>query len=60
MPVALFGALGTALVNIASSLLTEAFLKRLIVRALEAAAKKSESDTDDKIVKDIKEAWGVD
>jgi hypothetical protein len=45
--------------NLIASLVTEAFLKNLIVHTLEVLVKKTTSDADDKILKDIAEAWKV-
>lgn len=45
--------------NLIASLVTEAFLKNLIVHTLEVLVKKTASDADDKVLKDIADAWGV-
>lgn len=45
--------------SIGMSLLTEAFIKRALVVALEKLAKKTKTDTDDKLVQAAKETWGI-
>jgi hypothetical protein len=42
------------------SLLTEAFVRKVMVRILEAGAKKSKWETDDKMVADLKEQWKIE
>lgn len=41
------------------SLMTETFLKKLVYRALKAAAASTETRVDDKLVEDVAEAWGI-
>lgn len=53
-------ALGKAAISMISALVTESFLKPLIAHGLEALAEKTSTDTDDKIVQDVKKAWGLD
>jgi hypothetical protein len=53
----LLGKIGTSLLM---SLMTEAFIKRLLVIALEQLVKKTEADWDDKILQDAKKTWGLD
>ena len=63
MPAWLLGVgstLGAVLVKMAAQLVTEAFLKRAIITGLEAAAKKSETPSDDELVRAAKAAWGVE
>lgn len=63
MPAWLLGVgatLGGVLVKMAAQLVTEAFLKRAIVSALEAAVKKSETPEDDKLLQEAKKAWGME
>jgi predicted KAP-like P-loop ATPase len=52
--------LGKIATSLFMSLLTEAFIKRLLVVALEQLVKKTETDADDKILKEAKTAWGID
>lgn len=47
------------LTAIGMSLLTEAFIKRALIVALEKLAKKTQTDTDDKLVQAAKETWGM-
>ena len=49
-----------ALVSMGAALLTEGFLKHAIVIGLEKVAKRTETDTDDKLLAAAKEAWKVD
>lgn len=63
MPVWLLGVgstLGAVVVKMAAQLMTEAFLKRLIITGLEAAVKKSETLEDDRLLAEAKRAWGVE
>lgn len=53
----LLGKIGTSLLM---SLMTEAFIKRLLVIALEQLVKKTEADWDDKILQDAKKSWNID
>jgi len=63
MPVFL-AQLGTTLAGItlsmAGQLVTERFVKRMIVNALELLVKKTATDVDDKILGDAKRAWNVE
>lgn len=62
MPVwiaAALGALGKVAISLLMSLMTESFIKSMIVHALQSLAKKTASDADDKLVNDIKTAWNV-
>lgn len=61
MPIlaALGVSVGKILVGMATSLLTESFLKPLVVHGLEALARKTASETDDQIVRDVKKAWEI-
>jgi len=52
----LLGKIGTSLLM---SLLTETFIKKMLVIALEQLVKKTDADWDDKLLKDAKEAWGL-
>ena len=52
-------ALGKVLLSILMSLLTESFIKKLIVHGLEKLASLTETDADNKIVRDIREEWGL-
>ena len=53
---AVLGKVGMSLVM---SLMTEAFIKKLLVAALEYLVKKTESDVDDKVLAAAKESWGM-
>ena len=53
------GVLGKAAMGILMSLLTETFLKALLVRALKMWAESTESKVDDKMVEDVQKALGV-
>lgn len=61
--VALVAPLGKLLVEIgaslATSLLTEAFVKKAILIGLEKVAKKTESDIDDRLLQVVKDSWGT-
>ena len=46
--------------SMVTSLLTEAFLKRALVAALEKLVSKTSSDLDDQVLRAAKEAWGLD
>ena len=46
------------LLKILSSLITEALVKRMAYILIKWAAKKSETDLDDQIVKEVGKAWG--
>lgn len=48
---------GSALLSLASSLVTEAFLKRAIIIGLEKLVARTETDADDKLLKLAKEEW---
>lgn len=58
------GSVGLVLAKIGMSLvaqlLTEKFIKGMLIHGMELAAKKSQTETDDKIVADIKKAWGIE
>ena len=56
---AIIGILGKVGMSIIMSLLTEAFLKALLVRALEMWAQSTETKVDDKMVEDVKKALNV-
>lgn len=47
------------LVTMAGQLVTERFLKRLVVQALEAVVKKTETDEDNKMLDEAKKAWNI-
>jgi hypothetical protein len=48
------------LASMAAQLLTERFLKRALVQALEAVARKTATPEDDKLLAEAKRAWGVE
>jgi hypothetical protein len=45
--------------NLVLQLITEKFFKGILVSGMEAGAKSSKTDMDDKAVKYIKEAWKI-
>lgn len=53
------GILGKAAMGILMSLLTETFLKALLIRALKLWAESTKSKVDDRLVKDVQKALGV-
>lgn len=55
--VAILTALGKVLLSMLTSLLTEKFLKKTIVLALEKIADKTASDLDNQLLTAAKEAW---
>lgn len=50
-------ALGTVLMSLLTSLLTEKFLKRAIVAGMETLSQKTAADFDDKLTAAMREAW---
>lgn len=48
---------GKVLLGMAAELVTEKFLKSVIIYLLEYAVKKTKTDVDDKLLKHAKEAW---
>ena len=52
--------LGGIVVNMAAQLVTERFLKRMIVRGLQAAVDRTETEEDNALLDDAKRAWGVE
>lgn len=42
------------------SLMTKAFLQKLTIRILSAAVAQTDNEIDDKLVKDVAKAWGVE
>ena len=46
--------------SLLSSLLTEAFAKKVVWRLLNMAASKTDNKVDDKLLKDLAEAWDID
>lgn len=46
--------------NLIASLVTEDFIKKLIVHTLQMVVKRTAADTDDKLLKDVAAAWGVE
>lgn len=54
---ALLALLPKVFISLASSLLTEAFLKKMIIFALEKLVKKTETDVDDKLLQEAKKVW---
>lgn len=52
-------ALSKAGIGMLLSLLTEGFLKGVIIVALEKLVKKTDTDIDDNLLDSVKEAWGI-
>lgn len=48
------------LAGMLTTLMTERFIKFLVVKGLEVLVKKTESDADDKILAEAKKAWQVE
>lgn len=48
---------GTLLLSLLTSLLTEKFLKRVIISAMETLSQKTAADFDDKLTAAMREAW---
>jgi hypothetical protein len=48
---------GAALLSLASSLVTETFLKHAIIIGLEKVVKRTETDADDKLLQLAKKEW---
>jgi hypothetical protein len=51
------GAVGKVLLSLATSLLTETVLKRVIILLLERVSAKTENDLDNQLLAIAKEAW---
>ena len=45
--------------NLIASLVTEDFIKKLVLHPLQAVVKRTQSEQDDKLLKDVAEAWNV-
>jgi hypothetical protein len=52
--------LGSIVAKLGWALLTEAVVKHVAVYTLEMAARSSDNDLDDKILAQVKRAWGVE
>jgi len=56
--------IGQTLLGVGASmfwqLLSEGLVKGLVVRGLESLAKRTKTDQDDKILAEVKKAWGID
>jgi hypothetical protein len=50
-------ALGKVLLSLLASLVTETFLKRIILAGVETLSKKTAADFDDKLAAAMREAW---
>jgi hypothetical protein len=50
--------LGKVGISLLMSLLTETFIKKALIAALEQLVKKTQSDLDDRLLSAAKEAWG--
>lgn len=62
MPVWIWGlaqAAGTAALGLATSLVTEAFLKKAIIIILERVVARTESDIDDQLLAHAKQVWNA-
>ena len=57
--VSILKVLGQVGLGLLTSLLTEVFLKRLIVILLEKLVKRTESDLDDQLLQEAKKAWNL-
>lgn len=53
----ILGSIGAVAVKMLTQLLTEAFLKKAAIVALEKIAAKTETDADNQLVEAAKEAW---
>lgn len=53
-------AIAGVLMTMGAQLMTERFIKRLVVRGLSLVVKRTETDEDDKLLQSAKEAWGVE
>ena len=53
----LLGALGTAALKMLTALITEAFIKKAVVIALEKLVVRTASDADDRLLREAKKAW---
>lgn len=51
---------GGVLVSMAAQLMTERFIKHLVVQALEAVVKKTATDEDNRLLEEAKKAWNVE
>jgi hypothetical protein len=49
--------LGSTLMSMAAKLMTEKFVKYLIIKVLEAIVKSTETKEDDKILTEMKKQW---
>lgn len=49
--------LGSTLMSMLTALITEKFLKRLLIQALESLVKKTATEADDKLLQDMKAEW---
>lgn len=51
---------GGVLVSMAAQLMTERFIKRMVVQALEAIVKRTETPEDNRLLDEAKRAWNVE
>ncbi len=51
---------GGVLVSMAGQLMTERFIKRMLVEGLQAIANKTATDEDNKMLAEAKRAWGIE
>ena len=55
----ILGTLGATLAKMGLALVTEKFIKRLIVDALQVVVNRTETPEDNKLLETAKEAWGL-
>lgn len=48
------------LMTMGAQLMTERFIKRLVVHGLSLVVKKTATEEDDKLLADVRQAWAVD
>ena len=53
----ILGIIGGAFISLGLKLLTESFIKDVVVLALEQIVKKTKTDLDDQLLQFIKKAW---
>jgi len=63
MPVwalAALGAVGTTVVNMLMKLLTEAFIRKVVILGMERVVLLTETDVDNQLLRAAKEAWQIE
>ncbi len=53
----LLGVVGSTVVHMLAALMTEGFMKKLIIKLLEKLVAHTQTDADDKILADMKKEW---